>query len=165
MVELLPFHHESLHKPSLPIIFIDGNPHSIKEMMENATMDLFGMGLSGVQIDFPYQVFSIVTKDYKDTFFNPMITWFSNDKTTAEEGCLSFPGLVLLIQRSNSVTLCWSNVEGNDQEKTFSGLTARCIQHEMDHLDGITFDRKTSLYHRNKIYHKWLKTFDKITKK
>jgi peptide deformylase len=71
--------------------------------------------------------------------FNPQITWSSDEKSTYEEGCLSIPEQYAEVQRPASVTVRWMDREGAEQEETFSGLWATCVQHEIDHLNGKLF--------------------------
>lgn len=71
--------------------------------------------------------------------FNPRVTWSSDEKSTYEEGCLSIPEIYNEIERPASVTVAWMDREGAEQEETFTGLWATCVQHEIDHLNGKLF--------------------------
>jgi peptide deformylase len=84
-----------------------------------------GLGLAAPQVGLPYRCF---VTHWGDVFINPVITARSIDCEIECEGCLSFPGLAVSIKRSKTVT-----VSG----RRYSGLQARVIQHEMDHLNGI----------------------------
>ena len=76
-------------------------------------------------------------------FIHPKITVFSADKSDFVEGCLSFaPNIGYKIKRPNTITLSYMNEKGEGKVESFSGFEARVIQHEVDHLEGITmFDR------------------------
>jgi peptide deformylase len=70
---------------------------------------------------------------------NPRIVWTSEDRTVYEEGCLSVPEIYNDISRPAEVTVQWTDLAGQPQERQFAGLWATCVQHEIDHLDGKLF--------------------------
>ena len=70
---------------------------------------------------------------------NPQILWASEDVSAYEEGCLSIPDQYAEVKRPASVTVRWTDLDGTPQERTFEGLWATCVQHEIDHLDGKLF--------------------------
>ena len=117
----------------------------MKEMNDNN-----GIGLAANQIGKPYAVFTM--KGYPDNFvcFNPKIVNTSDDMVEMEEACLSFPGVVLKIKRPSQVRLRFQMPSGLTDTKTFDGLTARTIQHEIEHLNGELFINKANRYHRDK---------------
>ena len=83
------------------------------------------------------------------TFINPSIKAFSEDKFINQEGCLSVPEYYAEVERSKEVLVEWFDELGKTHEKKFSGLLSICIQHEIDHLDGILFiDHLSSLKRR-----------------
>jgi peptide deformylase len=70
-------------------------------------------------------------------FVNPEVVNASEARVTREEGCLSIPGRVSRVTRPVEVSLRWQDLGGEPQEETFTGFAATCVQHEIDHLDGI----------------------------
>ncbi len=70
---------------------------------------------------------------------NPELVWASEDVSIFEEGCLSLPEQYAEVKRPSIVTVRWMDLDGAEQERTFDGLWATCVQHEMDHLDGKLF--------------------------
>jgi peptide deformylase len=70
-------------------------------------------------------------------FVNPEIAGASEARVTREEGCLSIPDRVSRVTRPMEVTLRWQDLDGVPREGTFAGFAATCVQHEIDHLDGI----------------------------
>jgi peptide deformylase len=70
-------------------------------------------------------------------FLNPEIEARSEAMVTGEEGCLSIPGLSLPVTRAAEVTLRWTGLDGGTRSRGFDGFAAICVQHEMDHLDGV----------------------------
>lgn len=69
---------------------------------------------------------------------NPIIEWESDEKVSFEEGCLSVPGQGVTVERSTSIRLRYNDEHGSEKIETFNGLKARCILHEIDHLNGKT---------------------------
>ena len=71
--------------------------------------------------------------------FNPEVLTLSDDLNTYEEGCLSIPEQFAEVTRPAEVRVGWIDMDGNPQEQDFDGLWATCVQHEIDHLDGVAF--------------------------
>lgn len=97
-----------------------------------------GLGLAANQIGIPYAVFAI-TGDPIRVMFNPRIVDSSPETVVMEEGCLSFPGLYLKVERPAVVKVRYSRPDNETVTEIFEGLSARIVQHEMDHLIGIKF--------------------------
>lgn len=75
-------------------------------------------------------------------FINPQVVAVSGDRATLAEGCLSIPGISADVSRPTAVRVRWSGPDGTGRDQWFAGFDATCIQHEVDHLDGIvTLDR------------------------
>jgi len=101
------------------------------------TMKLYdGLGLSANQCGLPYRVF-VMTPDF--ICFNPEIKGTKDSSNKEKEGCLSFPGLFLTIDRATEIAVEYQNASGRTMQHTFSGVTARIFQHELDHMNGIKF--------------------------
>lgn len=102
-----------------------------------------GIGLAANQVGLDIRLFvmSVDGKQYK--CFNPMIM-NSSGESTQPEGCLSFPGETVSVTRSENILATWFNEEGKLVIENLSGLTARCFQHELDHLNGITIMEKAN---------------------
>lgn len=104
-----------------------------------------GVGLAANQVGIKKSVFAMIDNDIEWVFFNPSIVKSETDTEVISEGCLSFPGEYVEIVRPSTVTLHWQDYSGNHFEQSFTGMSARVIQHELDHLQGITmFDRISS---------------------
>ncbi|MFL2679652.1 MAG: peptide deformylase [Alphaproteobacteria bacterium] len=109
-----------------------------------------GIGLAAPQVNIKKRIVVIDLKvdgvSQPLTFINPVITNFSEEKFINQEGCLSVPEYFADVKRSKEITLEWYDVDGKVNKKSFSGLLSICIQHEIDHLDGILFiDHLSSL--------------------
>ena len=109
-----------------------------------------GIGLAAPQVNIKKRIVVIDMKvdgiSQPLTFINPVITNFSEEKFINQEGCLSVPEYYADVKRSKEIRLEWYDVEGKVNKNSFSGLLSICIQHEIDHLDGILFiDHLSSL--------------------
>lgn len=103
-----------------------------------ATMYAYsGLGLSANQCGFHMRMFVIGTDQFQITCINPKVVWESENKVKRKEGCLSFPGLALSIDRPETIGVEYYDEKGNLKQETFSGTTAQCFLHELDHLNGI----------------------------
>lgn len=123
------------------------NPEELAVDLIKTMNDNKGIGLSANQVGIPYRVF-VMKGEPNFAVFNPRIVYASDDVTYLDEGCLSFPGVICKIKRSNEVRVRFQTPSGIMTTKTFHGLTAKVFQHEMDHLDGILFYNRASRYHR-----------------
>lgn len=108
------------------------------EMMEQER----GIGLAGPQVGLPYRIFVMGNKHKKWVVINPSITTYDADTEIDEEGCLSFPGLMLKIKRSKSISVSYQDESGATIQEKLEDIWARCFQHETDHVDGICFDAR-----------------------
>ena len=108
-----------------------------------------GMGLAANQLGITKRFFAIGHESF-DVFkkpaiiYNPVLVSASEENEVAQEGCLSFPGLLLNIKRPGTVMVRYQNREQDYLLSRLEGMEARCFQHELDHLDGITFNKKES---------------------
>jgi peptide deformylase len=75
-------------------------------------------------------------------FFNPSLLTYTPNTTKMEEGCLSFPDLFLQVERPESITVEYQDYTGERKTATFTGMTARCFQHELDHMHGICYTNR-----------------------
>ena len=103
-----------------------------------------GIGLAAIQIGVPKRII-VIDIDQKEgkkkprVFINPNILWKSEELATFEEGCLSVPEIWEDVERPARIRAEFLNREGARQEMEAEGLLATCLQHEMDHLEGILF--------------------------
>jgi peptide deformylase len=104
------------------------------------TMKLYGgIGLSANQCGVFERVFVIGTDQFQIACINPRILRTSVEMNRSDEGCLSFPGLYLKIERPEWIEVEFLDENGEVKQMRLEGLTARCFQHELDHLNGIRF--------------------------
>jgi peptide deformylase len=114
--------------------------HTINRL--KMTMKLYnGLGLSANQCGVFERVFIVGNGEIVIVCINPKVIKASDDLIKDNEGCLSFPGLFLKVERASSVEVEYYDLEGKKYNTTFTGLTARCFLHELDHMNGITMDK------------------------
>ena len=117
--------------------------------------DWNGLGLAANQVGLPYRVFAMRGSPENFVCFNPRIVDRTTEEVALEEGCLSYPGLLVKIKRPKSIKVRFAMANGDVRTDTFTGMTARIFQHELGHLDGEIFYNKASRYHRDKALEKW----------
>ena len=116
------------------------NPVHLASSMFETMFENKGLGLSAPQIGKPYRVFVIgYDNSNKQVFFNPEIIYTSEEEEDHLEGCLSFPRLFFKVSRPKQIKVKYQHISGEWRENEYHGLTARCILHENDHLNGICF--------------------------
>ena len=152
MYELVEEASQVLRKPP-PIFDFDNPPEDPKEIASKMSeaMDKFGgLGLSANQCGLPYRMFVMRTMREGDeeatveSYFNPELVRVSQETDMMKEGCLSFPDIYLMIRRSKTIELKYQDADGETHQIMLEGLGARCVQHEMDHLNGIIFLQRAS---------------------
>ena len=137
-----------LHKKAKPVVF--DKPMQLQKlavMMMGFMVEKKGIGLAAPQVGISKRLFVMYSKDLQPSFkvfFNPVITESSEETNIDTEGCLSFPGVNLEIKRPTMIKIEYCDHFGNKFTDTFTEYTARCFQHELDHLDGITFQERTN---------------------
>ena len=130
--------------------------------LRDALIQFGGVGLSANQVGIPYSCF--VMGDTRDPdgilgIFNPRILHYDLNETYMEEGCLSFPNMLIKIKRPSGIRFRAANFDGEVDSNTFTGLSARIFQHEYDHLQGIVFAKRANLYYLEKAKKNYAKLF------
>ena len=106
-----------------------------------------GMGLAANQIGLTQRFFAMGHRSF-DVFKKPAILYnariitASEEQEIGEEGCLSFPDTYYNVYRAKQIEVEWQTMKGETKSATLKGLEARCFQHELDHIDGITFNQR-----------------------
>lgn len=142
-LEIIKYPHPSLRHKSKPIRRVDKKlRHIVSEMFE-LMYDAQGIGLAANQVDLPLQLFVINLAGEQGqgeelVFVNPVIS-NPKGKSEANEGCLSIPGVEGSVIRPASITVSAYDLSGNNLEIKATGLLARAVQHEFDHLQGVLF--------------------------
>ncbi len=102
-------------------------------------IDSIGIGLAATQVGIPHRllVYRVEGESPVNALVNPVLEWSSKEREAADEGCLSLPGVLLEVERPLHVRVRGKDEHGDETLIEASGLEARVIQHEMDHLDGV----------------------------
>lgn len=119
--------------------------------------DKNGIGLAANQVGIPYRIFAMRAEPENFVCFNPKVVAPSDSEVVLEEGCLSYPGLLVKVKRPQHVRVRFQTPNGDTLTKQFTGISARIFQHELDHLDGVVFYNKANRFHRDKAMKKWKK--------
>ncbi|HEV2553587.1 MAG TPA: peptide deformylase [Bosea sp. (in: a-proteobacteria)] len=168
---------------STPVAEITPEIRTLVADMFETMYDAPGIGLAAIQIGVPKRVVTLdVAKraaseqaDPEDTdaevdqekrdaqprnpiaFINPEITWSSEERSVYEEGCLSIPEYYEEVERPASVKVAYTDLDGKRQEIEADGLLATCIQHEIDHLNGVLFIDHLSRLKRERVTKRFAK--------
>ena len=136
--------NEFLRKKSIPVDKVDSDLQKLMDDMLETMYAAPGIGLAAIQIGVPKRVIvmDIAQKEGQKNpmfFVNPEIINRSENNSTYEEGCLSVPGQFAEIDRPEKCYVKYLDYNGQPKELKAEGMLATCIQHEMDHLEGILF--------------------------
>jgi peptide deformylase len=129
---------------SAPVEKVDAEIRKLAEDMADSMYAADGIGLAAVQVGVPKRVI-VMDLDQKDgkkdwrVFINPRILWASEEKAVYEEGCLSVPEIYDDVERPARIKAEYLDLDGKRVEIEADGMLATCLQHEMDHLEGILF--------------------------
>ena len=129
---------------SQPVEKVDDDLRALMDDMLETMYDAPGIGLAAIQIGVAKRVIVMDIAGPDDPkaprfFVNPEIVWASEDTAPYEEGCLSVPDIYDEVERPARVKLKYLNYQGEEVVEDAEGLFAVCIQHEMDHLEGVLF--------------------------
>jgi peptide deformylase len=147
-LQILTYPHPTLRRVSRPLRRVDVELRAkIREMFE-LMYAAKGIGLAANQVDLPLRFF-IVNLEAKPggeelVFINPVISLPRGGSEEAEEGCLSLPGLYGPVVRPKQVRINAYGIDGKEMQINADDLLARCVQHELDHLDGVLFTDRMS---------------------
>jgi peptide deformylase len=151
-----------LRQKAAPVARVDDTIRELMDDMLETMYDAPGIGLAAPQIGLSSRVIVMdCSEDDEEPqplkMANPEIIWSSEDTETMEEGCLSIPGHRGEVTRKRAVSVRYLDENGTEQELTTEGLLAVCIQHEIDHLDGVLFVDYLSRIKRDMILRKMAK--------
>lgn len=132
-------------------------PIAFAKALTKFMYDNNGIGLAANQVGIPYRVFAMRGAPENFVCFNPRIVMSSEEQVTLEEGCLSYPGLLVKVKRPRHIRCRFMLPNGDTKTETFTGMTARIFQHELDHLDGIAYYNRANKFHRDQAFRKWKK--------
>ena len=154
MIQVFQYPHETLLQTSTAWTDADAiQGYDDKEKFESDMVKLMlderGMGLAANQIGITKRFFAI-GHDSFDTFqkhaiiWNPQVINSSEEKVIDVEGCLSFKNVFVKVERPKVIEVQYETTQGKTRFAKLNGMESKCFQHELDHLDGITFNKRVS---------------------
>lgn len=156
-----------LRLASEPVAAVTPEIRTLAADMLETMYDAPGIGLAAIQIGVRKRVVTIdLTKSDAEekkpmVFLNPEVTWSSEETNIHEEGCLSIPEYYEEVERPKAVKVRYMDLDGATQEVEADGILATCLQHEIDHLNGVLFIDYLSRLKRERV----TKRFAKVAKR
>ena len=164
--EIIKLPDKRLRLKSEPVKRIDAGIRKLVDDLFETMYDAPGIGLAAIQIGVAKRVVTMDLSKKEDdhkpqVFINPEVVWKSDEKSKYEEGCLSIPEYYEEVERPAQVKVKYLDIDGNEQEIEASGLMATCLQHEIDHTNGVLFIDYISKLKRDRIVKKFAKAAKK----
>ena len=165
--EIIEVPDPRLREKSAPVDAIDDEVRSLVSDMFETMYAAPGIGLAAIQVAVPRRVVVIDLQNPEveggepvrrpRAFINPEIVWASDRTVPYNEGCLSIPEQYAEVDRPDRVRARWTDLEGQVREEEMDGLLCVCLQHEIDHLDGVLFTDRLSRLKREMVMKKLAK--------
>lgn len=160
--EILILPDKRLRLVSEPVGKVNAEIRKLVEDMFESMYAAPGIGLAGIQVGIPKRVITmdLAKKDEEkqpQVFIDPEILWTSDEKAKYEEGCLSIPEYYEEVERPKAVKVKYLDRDGKQQLIEADGLMATCLQHEIDHLNGVLFIDHISKLKRDRVIKKFTK--------
>ncbi len=152
-----------LKQVSDPVEQVDDAVRKLADDMLETMYDAPGIGLAAIQVGVPRRLLVIdISREEDDpkpqVFINPEIVSWSDERSVYEEGCLSIPDYYAEVERPASISVRHVDLAGEMQTIEAEGLLATCLQHEIDHLNGVLFIDHISRLKRQMVIRKFTKT-------
>jgi peptide deformylase len=156
-----------LRSVSEPVSEISDEVRTLVADMFETMYEAPGIGLAAIQVGVPSRVIVMdLSKREAEAeprvFINPEIVWSSQETSPYEEGCLSIPDIHEDVERPSRVRIRYLDLDAKQQESDAAGLFATCIQHEVDHLNGVLFIDHISKLKRERIIKKFVKAAKRV---
>ena len=160
--EIIKLPDPILRRISEPVVAVTDDTRKIMDDMLATMYDAPGIGLAAIQIGVPQRIIVIdLAKDDEEKaplyLVNPEIVEASEELADYEEGCLSIPDFFEMVSRSKQVKIRYLDRQGEKRELDCTGVLATCVQHEIDHLNGVLFIDYISKLKRDRIVKKFTK--------
>jgi len=160
--DILILPDKRLRLKSEPVKAVDRSLRKLVDDMFETMYAAPGIGLAAIQIGVAQRVVTMDLAKKDDppapqVFINPEVIWTADEKSTYEEGCLSIPEYYEEVERPAKVRIRFTDLDGKVHEEDADGLFATCIQHEIDHLNGVLFVDYLSKLKRERVLKKFAK--------
>ncbi len=164
--EIIILPDKRLRLVSEPVKKITTDIRKLVDDMFETMYEAPGIGLAAIQVATPKRVVTMDLAKKEEpkspqVFINPEILWRSDETAIYEEGCLSIPEYYSDVERPTQVKVKYLDLDGKAQEIEANGLLATCLQHEIDHLNGVLFIDHISKLKRDRV----IKKFAKVAKR
>ncbi|MBY3334485.1 peptide deformylase [Rhizobium laguerreae] len=151
-----------LRQLSKPVERVDSDLQRLADDMLETMYDAPGIGLAAIQVGVPRRMLVIdISREGEEkqpqVFINPEIVKSSDERSVYEEGCLSIPDFYAEVERPATVSVKYLDRNGKEQTVEADGLLATCLQHEIDHLNGVLFIDYISRLKREMVIKKFTK--------
>jgi peptide deformylase len=165
--EIITIPDKRLRLKSEPVKRIDSGVRKLVDDLFETMYAAPGIGLAAIQIGVAKRVVTMDLSKKEDdhepqVFINPEVTWKSEETSKYEEGCLSIPEYYEEVERPARVKVKYLDLEGKAHEIEASGLFATCLQHEIDHTNGVLFIDHISKLKRDRVIKKFAKAAKKV---
>ncbi len=167
VLTVLEVPHPGLRAVAAPVAAIDDAVRAILADMRETMYAAKGIGLAATQVGIEQRLVVIDLQEEDDedgkpirdpqNFVNPELLWVSEEMGKYNEGCLSIPDQFAEVERPERCRVKWLDADGKPHEEEMDGLMAVCIQHEIDHLNGVLFTDHISKLKRDMIMKKLAK--------
>ena len=167
--DIITLPDKRLRLNSEPVKHVDAGVRKLIDDMFETMYKAPGIGLAAIQIGVAKRVVTMDLSKKEDNhepqvFINPEIVWASDETAKYEEGCLSIPEYYEEVERPKAVKVKYLDRDGKPREIEAKGLLATCLQHEIDHINGVLFIDHLSKLKRDRVIKKFAKAA-KVTKK
>lgn len=144
---------------------VEGVDKAVRKLVDDMFATMYaapGIGLAAIQVGTPLRVVTMDVSKRDDTqepmaLINPEIVWSSEEMRVMEEGCLSIPEYYESVERPDKIRLRYRDIDFKEHEIEADGVLATCVQHEVDHLNGILFIDYLSKLKRDRVIKKYTK--------
>jgi len=165
--DIIKLPDKRLRLVSEPIKRIDDGIRKLADDMFDTMYKAPGIGLAAIQIAVPKRLIILDLSKKEDdhkplVFINPEVIWTSEENSKYEEGCLSIPEYYEEVERPAKVKVKYLDLDGKAHETEAKGLLATCLQHEIDHINGVLFIDHLSRLKRSLIIKKFTKAAKKV---
>lgn len=145
-MQLIPFYAPQMEKPPTPFVFEENSTYAkdLATALHQKMVECGVFGLSANQVGLDHRAFVVGTEEKRIMMFNPAIIGYTKEQVALEEACVSLPNFSLVLRRPDGIHITYQDEDGVFQSSYYTGVSARIIQHEYDHMLGRNFTHLAS---------------------